>query len=757
MEIDGILDELGNSLGEEGKNTIISFRDYLEALRQRPQKNLRDIFQLVYDMVHYYVPEGTDENPSDPENIKFVRYDFSEFLVNGTDSPFFADRLFANRFMNLINSFNQVPDWHKIYLFEGPPGSGKSTFLNRFLARFENYMESDEGEHYETFWKIDRHLFKGGKRKDREPADAADCGEAEGGPDGDAFYDKERYLQVPCPNHDHPTAQIPKAYRKQLLWEVIEDEDFKRRLFGEKKYKWIFKEEPCTICASLFEAILEKVGSPIAALGMLHPRRMRFNRRLGEGISVYNPGDAYRRSAVLNPVLQAAIDDMLSDSNLVKYVHSSLAQTNNGIYALMDIKNYNRLRILHLHGIISDGIHKVQTIEERIKSLFLGLINPQDKEFIDSKRSLLDRSVHIRMPYVLDYNTEVQIYKNRFGANIGDMFLPHVLENFAKVLIASRLDRSSEGVKEWLGDSRKYARFCDPDFLLLKMDLYTGHIPEWIAEDDLRRFKAKFRRKIINESEDQGFSGFTGRESLNIFSDFYSVYWRKGRLINMKMVYDFFERPNSEYKDRILDDFLESLVRSYDYSVLQQVNECLYSYNQQELANNISNYIFAVNFDIGAKEKSIYTGSIIEVSDAFLRSVEDYLIGHEAGEADRLAYRQEVLEKFISVSAREMKSEKKELGQTELYKELYQKYVKNLKNNALEPFLGNDIFRNAIKEYRMKEFESYDHKVRRDVMYLIHNLQTRYNYTEIGAKEVCIYIIDKNVPTEVRAQRQSVP
>ena len=71
--------------------------------------------------------------------------------------------------------------------------------------------------------------------------------------------------------------------------------------------------------------------------------------------------------------------------------------------------------------------------------------------------------------------------------------------------------------------------------------------------------------------------------------------------------------------------------------------------------------------------------------------------------------------------------------------------MRNLKNNALDPFLENENFRNSIKEFNTKEFASHDKKIQKDVTFLMKNLQNKYNYSEIGAKEVCIYVIDKNL------------
>jgi predicted Ser/Thr protein kinase len=670
--------------------------------------------------VLYYVPPGVDEFPDDPESVNYMAYNFEELFIRESESPYFADRLFGNRFMGLINSFDQVVDRNRIYLFEGPPGSGKSTFLKNFLYRFESYMKTNEGEIYDTSWKIDKSLLL---------------------QTGQPLHDT---IILNCPNHDHPILQIPLEHRKEFLYDLIIDEEFKTKLFSEKKYSWIFQDEPCTICSSLSEALIDLTGSPLDVLNMIYPRRMQYSRRQGEGISVFNPGDIVMKNPVVNPAVQQALDELFGDSNLVKIIHSEYARTNNGIYVVMDVKQHNRNRLLDLHGIVSDGIHKVESIEENINTLYMGLINPQDKEFMNKNPALKDRINTIKMPYILDYKTEVQIYTNILGSGIKNSFLPQILEDFAKVIIASRLSSESEALKEWIGSTSKYRRFCDPQLLLLKMLIYSGIIPEWIGDDDRRSFKAGIRRKILSEAEDEGFQGITGRESIRIFHDFFTNYSRLNKLINMQMLQDFFNK-NEEIKKRIPENFLESLVDSYDYTILQQVKESLFFYNRTRIAKDIQNYIFATNFDLGTVEKNLSTGQMIEVTEDFLRGIENFLITTEAKDDNRLKFRREIQQRYISATATELQIEGKKLTQTILYKELIEIYKRNLKMNALDPFKESDSFRSAIKEYNTKDFQSHDKKIRKDVTYLIHKLMSRYNYTENGAKEVCIYVIDLDI------------
>ena len=135
-------------------------------------------------------------------------------------------------------------------------------------------------------------------------------------PDGYASgYFSEDFVEVPCPSHDHPILMIPKNYRRGFLDDLFQNDEFKWNLFTEKEYEWVFHDTPCTICSSLYEALLKKLKSPTRVFEMIYARPYQFNRRLGEGITVFNPGDRPMRQNVLtNPMLQARINSLLKDS-----------------------------------------------------------------------------------------------------------------------------------------------------------------------------------------------------------------------------------------------------------------------------------------------------------------------------------------------------------------------------------------------------------------------------------------------------------
>ena len=89
--------------------------------------------------------------------------------------------------------------------------------------------------------------------------------------------------------------------------------------------------------------------------------------------------------------------------------------------------------------------------------------------------------------------------------------------------------------------------------------------------------------------------------------------------------------------------------------------------------------------------------------------------------------------------------EGKSLTATRVYASLHERYLYNLKEKVLDPFLENENFRRAIKDYGAEDYKTYDRKIREDVRYLINKLCKSFHYTEQGAKEVCIYVIDNDL------------
>ena len=751
--VDQTMTFLDQHLGRHHQREAIRFEEFLLELTQNPSGVIRNIFQMFHDMIATYVGKGEDEYPDDPESINYVNYDCTRLFAEGADRPFFADRLFANRLIRKVDAMRRGSQQNKIYVFKGPHGCGKSTFLNNMLRKFEEYANTPNGQRYETIWRISPKLLK--EKRNLSAMSmfenlVAMQKEPEAGPHPKTkpmVIPEDGYLEVACPSHDHPLLMVPKDLRRSFFDELFKNDEFKWKLFTEKEYEWVFKDMPCTICTSLYQALLYHTGSPDRVLECIFARPFQFNRRLGEGISVFNPGDKPLRNPVLsNEILQNGINRIFLDSNQVNYIFSRYAKTNNGIYALMDIKAHNTERFTELHNIISEGVHKIEDIEENVSSLFLALMNPEDTKNIENFPSFSDRIEYIKIPYVLDISTEVKIYRNIFGKHIVDSFLPRVLHNFARIIISSRVHPQSAAMFEWIKDPPRYREYCDENLLLLKMEIYTGYIPPWLSEEDRKKLTFKRRKSIIAESETEGEKGFSGRDSIKIFNDFFSTYAKEDQLINMADLCQFFQKVNEEYGNPIPEGFLASLLRMYNYTVLQEVKGALYYYNEEKISRDIQNYLFAVNFENGAVEKCSYTGEKLEISEAFLEGIETKLLEPTADKTKQLSFRRNVQKEYTTRTlTQEIMLDEKPVTETALYQDLHARYVFNLKEKVLDPLLKNDNFRRAIKDYETDKFKAYDKRIKRDVTYLIGNLIEKFGYSQQGAREVCLYVIDQNV------------
>jgi predicted Ser/Thr protein kinase len=750
----------------------VRFEEFLRLLVANPARVMRNIFQVFHDMVTSYVGEGIDEYPDDPESIHFVNYDCNRLFVQDVDHPFFADRLFANRLINLVEYMKRGAQQNKIYIFRGPPGCGKSTFLNNLLRKFEVYTGTQAGLRYEVVWRFDPRAFGVRATDDEHPvierlsrllesfdhaetAATPGCDEPDrhGGEMVDAASVNGHAFEIPCPSHDNPVLLIPKALRRDFFDDLFKNDQFKYKLATEKEYEWVFKDHPCTVCSSLYDALLYRLKSPRRVYDCMCARPYRFSRRLGEGISVFNPGDRpLRQQVITNPQVQKQINRILNDSRQVKYLYSQYARTNNGIYALMDVKSHNAERLIELHNIISEGLHKVEDIEENVNSLLLAVMNPEDQKNIEGFQSFLDRVEFINIPYVMDLSTEVEIYRNIFGRHIDDSFLPRVLHNFARVIISSRLKRRSEAMLEWIKDPQKYRLYCDENLQLLKMEIYTGYIPKWLSDEDRKRLTAKRRRSILADSETEGNFGISGRDSIRIFNEFFSAYSKDDKLINMSDLCKFFAKVHKEVRDLIPQGFLDSLLRMYDYTVLQEVKESLYYYNQEQIAREIKNYLFGINFEIGTTVTCGYTGDRLEITEEFLSGIEYRLLGSAASRLARSDFRKETQREYTSRTlTQEIMVDGLAVGQTRLFQDLHDRYVYNLKEKVLDPLLDNENFRRTIKDFNEEAFKAYDKKIREDVTYLMANLGKKYRYSEQGAKEVCIYVIDNDLAKKFAA------
>lgn len=217
----------------------------------------------------------------------------------------------------------------------------------------------------------------------------------------------------------------------------------------------------------------------------------------------------------------------------------------------------------------------------------------------------------------------------------------------------------------------------------------------------------------------------------------------------MSMLYNFFKKAQKEVANAIPDGFLDSLVQLYDYTVLEEVKESLFYYSEKRISRDIQNYLFAINFETGTVQTCTYTKEKLEITEEYLEGIENYLLGPSTSAEERRSFRAEIQKEYTSKTlTQEIMVEGKHICKTRVYETLLDRYIYNLKEAVLDPFLENKNFRRAIRDYHEKEFKNYDRKIKNDVRYLMKKLQQRCRYTKKGAREICMYVIDKELTSK---------
>ena len=199
-----------------------------------------------------------------------------------------------------------------------------------------------------------------------------------------------------------------------------------------------------------------------------------------------------------------------------------------------------------------------------------------------------------------------------------------------------------------------------------------------------------------------------------------------------------------EYSSKIPRGFIDSIIQLYDYGLMQQIKESLFHQNEERISKDIQNYLFALSYDIGERLSSPYTLENIEVTDQFYNSFEQHLFKKSVDESERKNFRKEMAAKFTTI-VQEMQANGVTLVETHIYVELYNSYMKNLREHIFQPFLQYTSFENAIKEYGSAKFQKYDNKTREQVKYLIKNLMNKFKYSEEGAIQVCLYVLNNKI------------
>jgi len=301
-------------------------------------------------------------------------------------------------------------------------------------------------------------------------------------------------------------------------------------------------------------------------------------------------------------------------------------------------------------------------------------------------------------------------------------------------------------MKNWLSDPEYYRSLIDDNHLLLRMELYRGHVPNYLREEDVKRFTKNIRKELLELSETEGRSGISGRQALSLFNEFVTKIRDKGQLITMTMVAEFFRNLPDKISAQIPNGFIDALFRIYEINILQEVKEAIFNINSSQIDSDICNYLNALNFEQGETVVSQETGDEITITPEWLAGIERYLFEDGLSESEIQTRRTAIHKEYIARTlSQDIKIKKMKITATGQFQQLFRKYYDSLKQHSLEPYVGNGNFRRALTEYHTDNFNSYDEKLKTDIRFMLKNLQKKFDYTAEGALIVALHVVENNL------------
>ncbi|MCK7506299.1 MAG: hypothetical protein MZV70_21075 [Desulfobacterales bacterium] len=660
-------------------------------------------------------------------------------FVHDVDHPFFADRLFANRLVNLVESLKRGAQQNKIYIFRGPPGCGKSTFLNNLLRKFEAYTDTEAGLRYEVVWRFDRRRFGAHDERRRPSGDRATVaparqpssrGEADAAPACDGrerdagAADGRRlcrrpYHRDPLPEPRQPRAADPQGLSPGFLRRPVQERPIQIQAGDRKGIRMGLQGPPLHhLQLALRRAALPAEKPPARSSNACTRAPTASTAGWAKGISVFSPGDKpLRQQVIANPLIQKQINRILKDSHQVKYLFSQYAKTNNGIYALMDVKSHNAERLIELHNIISEGHPQGRGHRGERQLPAAGGHEPRGPEEHRGFPELPGpRGVHQHPlrhgPQHRGGNLPQRLrpaHRRELSAAGAAQLRPgdHFLAPEAALRGHAGVDQRSREIPALL--RREPAAAQNGDLHRPHPEMALGRGPQ--AAD--RQAPPAHHRRLGNRGRLRDLRQGFDQDLQRVFLDL-----RQGRQADQHVgpVQVLHQGPQGGARSDSpgLPGFPAADVRLHRAAGGEGIALLL-----QRGADRAGNPELPVRHqlrDRHYRRPAPTPGKSWRSREEFLSGIEYRLLGSAATRFQRLEFRKETQREYTSRTlTQEIMVEGLTIAQTRLFQDLRDRYVHNLKEKVLDPLLENENFRRAIKDFNEEAFKTYDKKIREDV------------------------------------------
>ncbi|MEO1271117.1 MAG: serine protein kinase PrkA, partial [Myxococcota bacterium] len=474
------------------RRQILSFQEFFDLFMAHPQRYARSVAQYIRDCFDYF---GVTERPA-PWGTQ-QRFNLFDCPFDEGNQRLIGQEAAQRALYRLLTNFVQEGRIQRIVLLHGPNGSAKSSLINCVMRALEAYSRTDEGALYTFNWifpteKISRGSigFGGGDVTiDGQPRSALTTY---------AYLDELSIdAKIGSAMRDHPLLLIPKTEREPILREAL-------TVSGAVISDYLRTGDLDHISKRIFEALLISYqGDMSQVLRHVQIERFFISRRYRVGAVTIEPQlriDAGSRQITVDRSLQS-LPASLQNQTLFE-VFGPLVEGNRGMVEYNDILKRQPELNKYLLATGEKGTASLDHANIFLDALLIGSAN---ELYLDAFKKAPDypsfkaRLELVRMPYLLDYKVEANIYDEQISSTeVGKPILPHTALVAALWAVLTRLTRPKPD-DSFSDGLNKVIEELTP---LQKAELYaTGKTPDHLSAE-LSRELAAIIPELMNQSSD---------------------------------------------------------------------------------------------------------------------------------------------------------------------------------------------------------------------------------------------------------------
>jgi len=734
VPLQGLAARIQEAFREEGR--IRSFEEFLEEVREHPYRLLRSAAQYLRDAIEYF---GSDEIevlgrkttrhrlfdgiPGDPEEQRVVGQEFA------------TDQIYR-----IVRNFAQEGRADKLVLMHGPNGSAKTSIADMLFKALEAYSRTPEGVLYRFAWIFPKSEVEG------RGMGFLPRGRETGEPESFAYLPaSEIATVVPSDLKTNPIYLVPREHREAFLKQLLGG-------LPDFPHRHILRGDLGAKSRAIFDALLTAhQGDWTRVVRYVRVERFHVSRRYRTAAVSIEPQmhvDAEARQVTADTTL-ANLPPALQNLRLFE-VGGDLVDANRGLVEFSDILKRPLELNKYLLTTTEKGTLRVPGALAYVDLVMVGSANEKQLDAFKTDpnfTSFKGRMELVTVPYLLEYEKEVEIYRDQLRT-IGRRMpiAPHAARAAALWAVLTRLWRPDPGHYDEPLKSA-VARLTP----LAKALLYQGRDPsdlEDLDADEVKLFRDNLGR-IAGEFRDgpvyEGRFGASPREMKTVLLD--ASYRGDGKsftpilvlaelrdLVRDKTVHDFLKlEPRGGYNDpaKFVDDVERSVVRV----VLRELRESMGLIDEAEYDRRFDRYLqHAIAYTRRQKVVDPTSGESHDPDPTVLEGVEALL---ETGR-DIDLFRKNLIGKIGAWSVRNP-------GARPNFRELFPEILRALKEDFYER--RRETIRQVEDDLATVVTPAYDYlppERRERVETALANMERRFGYTRESALEMANFAIRKS-------------